>query len=133
MAYYHGWSNYVSVAARRATAQRELAKRKQDGHTVSPVVIRGRTIATTFWGKAWCDNLEQYSDYANRLPRGRTYVRNSSTNESMAPAQSLQIDFQRSLATGDNLTVTEYNCEPLTNACTVPGAICKSTTEPLRT
>ncbi len=25
-----------------------------------------------------CENLESYSDYANRLPRGRTYVRNGS-------------------------------------------------------
>ena len=45
---------------------------------MSPVVIDGRTIAETFWGKAWCDNLERYSDFANRLPRGRTYVRNGS-------------------------------------------------------
>jgi uncharacterized Zn finger protein len=45
---------------------------------VSPVVIFGRAIARTLWGKAWCDNLERYSDYANRLPRGRTYVRNGS-------------------------------------------------------
>ena len=43
-----------------------------------PVVIDGRAIAKTFWGKAWCDNLERYSDFANRLPRGRTYVRNGS-------------------------------------------------------
>ncbi len=35
-------------------------------------------IAKSFWGKAWCDNLESYSDYENRLPRGRTYVRNGS-------------------------------------------------------
>lgn len=35
-------------------------------------------IARTFWGKAWCDNLEAYSDFENRLPRGRTYVRNGS-------------------------------------------------------
>ena len=77
-AYYDGWKPYVSVAARRAKAQRELAKRKSPGHSGSPVVIAGRTIATTFWGKAWCENLEQYSDYENRLPRGRTYVRNGS-------------------------------------------------------
>ena len=43
-----------------------------------PVRIEGRTIARTFWGKAWCDNLEAYSDFENRLPRGRTYVRNGS-------------------------------------------------------
>lgn len=42
---------------------------------LSPVVIQGRAIARTFWGKAWCGNLERYSDFANRLPRGRTYLR----------------------------------------------------------
>lgn len=48
------------------------------GRTVSPVSLAGKKIAASFWGKAWCDNLESYSDYANRLPRGRTYVRNGS-------------------------------------------------------
>ena len=43
-----------------------------------PIVLEGRSIANTFWGKAWCKNLESYSDYSNRLPRGRTYVRNGS-------------------------------------------------------
>jgi uncharacterized Zn finger protein len=55
-----------------------MEKLKKKGHPVSPVVIEGRSIAKTFWGKAWCDNLERYSDFANRLPRGRTYVRNGS-------------------------------------------------------
>jgi uncharacterized Zn finger protein len=45
---------------------------------VSPVRIEGRSIASTFWGQAWCENLEGYSDFSNRLPRGRTYVRNGS-------------------------------------------------------
>ena len=69
---------YVPVAQRRAQAAREVQKRLKKGQTVSPVVIEGRTIAHTFWGKAWCDNMESYSDYENRLPRGRTYVRNGS-------------------------------------------------------
>src|SRR4051812_31416358 len=69
---------YVPVAQRRAQAAREVAKRRKNGQAVSPVVIEGRNIAHTFWGKAWCDNLESYSDFANRLPRGRTYVRNGS-------------------------------------------------------
>src|SRR4051794_30657311 len=69
---------YVPVAQRRAQAAREVAKRLKKGEKISPVVIEGRTIAQTFWGKAWCDNLESYSDYENRLPRGRTYVRNGS-------------------------------------------------------
>ena len=75
---FYGFKPYVSVGSRRALAARELANLKKKGRTVVPVVIEGRTIAKTFWGKAWCENLERYSDYANRLPRGRTYVRNGS-------------------------------------------------------
>src|SRR3989442_14053226 len=74
----YGWRDYVPVAARRRQAMRELATLKKKGHQALPVVIGSRAIATTFWGKAWCDNLERYSDFANRLPRGRTYVRNGS-------------------------------------------------------
>ena len=73
-----GWRPYVSVAERRRQAEREMAKLRKKGYAVSPVVIEGRTIVKTFWGKAWCENLERYSDYASRLPRGRTYVRNGS-------------------------------------------------------
>jgi len=75
---YFDWKPYVPVAARRATAAHEMAKLAKKGRQLSPVAIEGRAIAKTFWGKAWCDNLERYSDYANRLPRGRTYVRNGS-------------------------------------------------------
>ncbi len=74
----YGWRPYVSVAERRLKAARAMEKLKKKGHPVSPVVLEGRAIAKTFWGKAWCDNLERYSDFANRLPRGRTYVRNGS-------------------------------------------------------
>lgn len=75
---FYGYRPYVPVATRWRQAEREMAKLRKKGHTVSPVVIEGRAIARTFWGKAWCDNLERYSDYENRLPRGRTYVRNGS-------------------------------------------------------
>lgn len=78
MYYEWGWRPYVSVAERRKKAALKLAKLRKKGQDVSPVVIQGRTIAKTFWGKAWCDNLERYSDFENRLPRGRTYARNGS-------------------------------------------------------
>jgi uncharacterized Zn finger protein len=78
MGWYYGFKPYVSVAQRRARAAREVAKRAKKGQTVSPVAIEGRTITSTFWGQAWCRNLESYSDFANRLPRGRSYVRNGS-------------------------------------------------------
>jgi uncharacterized Zn finger protein len=63
---------------RRARGVLAMEKRQQQGHPVTPVVVKGRVIAETFWGKSWCQNLERYSDFANRLPRGRTYARNGS-------------------------------------------------------
>jgi uncharacterized Zn finger protein len=59
-------------------AEREMKSLARKGERVQPVVIEGRSIARTFWGKAWCDHLESFSDFENRLPRGRTYVRNGS-------------------------------------------------------
>ena len=78
MHYDWGWQPYVSTAKRRLQALRKMEQLRKKGHPVSPVTVKGRTIAKTFWGKAWCENLERYSDFANRLPRGRTYVRNGS-------------------------------------------------------
>ena len=78
MSWGYGFRPYVPVAQRRANAARQVATMSRKGRTVAPVNLAGKKIATSFWGKAWCDNLESYSDYANRLPRGRTYVRNGS-------------------------------------------------------
>jgi len=72
------WSVYVPVAERRKQAEKEVAALRKKGRTITPVTLDGKKIASTFWGKAWCDALESYSDYANRLPRGRSYVRNGS-------------------------------------------------------
>jgi uncharacterized Zn finger protein len=75
---YFPWPDYVTVAARRRQAERKLAQLRKNGAALAPVSISGRIIATSFWGKSWCENLERYSDYATRLPRGRSYVRNGS-------------------------------------------------------
>jgi hypothetical protein len=75
---YFAWRPYVPVARRQKQAHKELAKLAKRGDSPAPVKVEGRKIASSFWGKSWCENLERYSDYANRLPRGRTYVRNGS-------------------------------------------------------
>jgi uncharacterized Zn finger protein len=72
------WGKYVPVAKRRASASQKMDKLRKQGKDIQPVAIDGRTIARSFWGKGWCDHLESFSDYANRLPRGRSYVRNGS-------------------------------------------------------
>ncbi len=74
----YGWPEYVPVAERRAKAQKQLEKMRKKGMNIQPVQLAGRRIAASFWGKGWCDHMESFSDYANRLPRGRGYVRNGS-------------------------------------------------------
>ena len=75
---YYGYPPYVPVAERRKKAEKVAAKMQKKGVVLTPVIGGRGSIAKTFWGKAWCENLECYSDYANRLPRGRTYIRNGS-------------------------------------------------------
>jgi uncharacterized Zn finger protein len=75
---YLRWKRYVRAAARRQTADRTVAKMLREGQMLSPVAASRGAIAKSVWGKAWCRNLEHYSDYSNRLPRGRTYLRNGS-------------------------------------------------------
>ena len=79
---YNDWPEYVPVAERKKNGLKQIAKMKKKGIETNPVQIEGRNIANTFWGKAWCTNLESYSDFDNRLPRGRTYVRNGSVLDS---------------------------------------------------
>lgn len=75
---YSRFPVYVPVAVRRAKAETQAKKLAVNGTILQPVRLEGKKIAATFWGESWCRNLESYSDYANRLPRGRTYLRNGS-------------------------------------------------------
>jgi len=73
---YGGYAPYVSVAEKKAKAQKALARLKKAGKDVDPIVIEGTKIAKTWWGIAWNKNLESYADFENRIGRGRSYVRN---------------------------------------------------------
>lgn len=75
---YGGWAPYVSVAERRRRAMKKMDALRKKGVDIQPVQIDGRKIAKSFWGEAWCEHLESFSDFENRLPRGRAYVRNGS-------------------------------------------------------
>lgn len=73
---YYGWGPYVSVAEKRKKSEAAAKKLAKKGQKVFPITIDGKKITSTFWGQAWCEHLESFSDYENRLPRGRSYVRN---------------------------------------------------------
>lgn len=102
------WPPYVPVAERRRRAAKKVAKMRKAGKKVSPVEIDGRKIARTFWGDAWCRNLEAYSDYSNRLPRGRTYVRNGSVIDLQIEAGRV-----RALVSGTDLYTVDIRIKPL--------------------
>jgi uncharacterized Zn finger protein len=109
--YFHDdWPQPISAAERRRRAARRLTKLQKAGRVISPVEISGRKISATFWGDAWCRNLEAYSDYSNRLPRGRSYVRDGSVID-------LQIEAGRvhALVSGSDVYEVEIKIKPLAN------------------
>ncbi|MBF0461236.1 MAG: H-NS histone family protein [Magnetococcales bacterium] len=118
MARYGGWAPYVPVAERRRRALREMDKLRKKGQSVAPVIIDGRAIATTFWGKAWCTNLESYRDFENRLPRGRTYVRNGSVLDLQIAPQEV-----RAMVSGSSIYQVKVSIGALPHA--VWQAICE--------
>jgi uncharacterized Zn finger protein len=109
--YYGGFPEYVSVAERRERAARRLAQLRKKGNDPAPIRIEGRAIATTFWGKAWCDSLESHADFASRLPRGRSYVRNGSVIDLKIGEGEV-----RALVSGSDLYEVAVRIEPLAPA-----------------
>jgi uncharacterized Zn finger protein len=71
------WYSYSDPYESAARIRAEIEKRRKKGEAFEPFEVEKKrgSICDTFWGKAWCDNLESYSDYEHRLPRGRTYLR----------------------------------------------------------
>jgi uncharacterized Zn finger protein len=108
---FYGWRPYVPVAQRRAQAAKKAAKFAKAGRKLAPVAIDGRAIAKTFWGKAWCQHLESFSDYENRLPRGRTYARNGSILDLQISAGSIS-----ALVMGSELYEIKFSISPLQQA-----------------
>src|ERR1022692_2429619 len=108
---YFRWKPYVPVAKRRQKAARAVAKLRDSGVALSPVTAGRGAISTTFWGKAWCDNLERYSDFENRLPRGRTYVRNGSVIDlQIAPGEI------KALVSGSEIYKVKVTVAPVAKA-----------------
>ena len=105
---YYGFRPYVSVAKRREKALREMTKLQKKGRDIAPIVIEGRKITDTFWGQAWCRHMESFSDYENRLPRGRTYVRNGSVCHLAINQQCIE-----GIVSGSSLYKVRIDIKPL--------------------
>jgi uncharacterized Zn finger protein len=108
---YGGWRPYVPVAQRRAKALRKVKQLRKKGMEIEPIEIQGTKIANTFWGAAWCKHLEQFSDFENRLPRGRTYARNGSVVH-----LSITQGHVEAMVAGSELYHVNIRIAPLTSA-----------------
>lgn len=64
-----------SAAELRRKAEQSKKRSADSKKALEPVLIDGRQIAKTWWGEAWCTNLENYADYRNRIGRGKRHVR----------------------------------------------------------
>src|SRR5271170_6937805 len=106
--YYDDWPAYVPVAERRRKAAGAMEKLRKKGHPVAPVVIEGRKIAASFWGKAWCENLESYRDYEYRLTRARSYVRDGAVIHLDVSAGKIA-----ALVSGSEIYEVEITIKPL--------------------
>ena len=73
---WYDFGDYVPVAKKKENAEKQLAQLRKRDQNISPVIIEGRKITTTWWGTAWCKNLESYADFSNRLGRGSAYLKN---------------------------------------------------------
>lgn len=105
---WRDYSRKPSVQEQRQKAEREQHRLTKRGEKLSPVVIDGRAIASSFWGKAWCDNLESYRDYEHRLPRGRSYVRNRAVLDLDVTGGQI-----RALVSGSEVYQIEVKIKPL--------------------
>src|SRR5690348_11448802 len=108
---YMNWRDFdprPTVHEQRQKAMREIRRLEKLGRKLTPVIIEGRKIADSFWGKAWCDNLESYRDYEYRLPRGRSYVRHGAVLDLNVSAGKIA-----ALVCGSEIYEVEINIKPL--------------------
>lgn len=105
MSYYNGFKPYVSVAKKKAKALQKIKTLKKKNPNLQPIVIEGSALANSWWGKAWNKNLESYADFANRIGRGRSYVRNNAVLDLQIGAGTINGLVQGSSSTPYNVTV----------------------------
>jgi uncharacterized Zn finger protein len=108
------WNNdddyqFVPVAERRERALKKMQQLRAEGENIQPIEpFKSTAIATSFWGRAWCRHLEQFSDYESRLPRGRSYVRNGSVCH-----LAIEPETAKAMVSGSEMYDLSIHIEPL--------------------
>ena len=110
----------TSELKRKSEASRVSAEKK--GKRLEPVVIQGRKIAKSWWGRAWCDNLERYADYESRLDRGKRYVKTGAVIDLSITKGRIQAKVQGSRKTPYKVEIrisplSEERCQEILQTC----------------
>ena len=110
----------TSELKRKSEASRVSAEKK--GKRLEPVVIQGRKIAKSWWGRAWCDNLERYADYESRLGRGKRYVKTGAVIDLSITKGRIQAKVQGSRKTPYKVEIrisplSEERCQEILQNC----------------
>ena len=110
----------TSELKRKSEASRVSAEKK--GKRLEPVVIQGRNIAKSWWGRAWCDNLERYADYESRLERGKRYVKTGAVIDLSITKGRIQAKVQGSRKTPYKVEIrisplSEERCQEILQTC----------------
>lgn len=110
----------TSELKRKSEASRVSAEKK--GKRLEPVVIQGRNIAKSWWGRAWCDNLERYADYESRLDRGKRYVKTGAVIDLSITKGRIQAKVQGSRKTPYKVEIrisplSEERCQEILQTC----------------
>lgn len=110
----------TSELKRKSEASRVSAEKK--GKRLEPVVIQGRKIAKSWWGRAWCDNLERYADYESRLSRGKRYVKTGAVIDLSITKGRIQAKVQGSRKTPYKVEIrisplSEERCQEILQKC----------------
>jgi uncharacterized Zn finger protein len=69
------YPRYTPTTVNKTVMAKSVENLRKKDPDIQPVVIEGRSLANTWWGKSWNQNLESYADYSNRIARGKNYVR----------------------------------------------------------
>ena len=110
----------ASELKQKSEASRKSAEKK--GKVLEPVVIRGRSIANSWWGQAWCANLERYADFESRLGRGKRYVKTGAVIDMRIGKGKIQAKVQGTRKTPYKVEIrisplSEERCQEILGKC----------------
>ena len=107
----------------RRNVEQTTQKAGKKGQTLHPVILQGRTIAKSWWGKAWCANLERYADYETRLSRGQRYVRSGAVVDLQIQTGKIHARVQGTRKTPYKVEIrisplSQQRCDEIMERCT---------------